>query len=190
VGVIFHEAWHCAAALHNGVRVLTTTAVRDGNADGRTTMMLDRKECPTINAFISIAAEEGDKKCGSNLDPATYEGDRDIGGSLEWREGIRQSVIEQLPQFAGGAMEIARALMAKRTLTAFEIRSAFIRGQRRAREEHATMALPTGGRVIREWNFSNQQDLIDWNKRRGRKPDAEPLGTAPGYIAARNKSSD
>ena len=60
VAVAFHEGYHCAAALHNGVRVLKTTIVADGEADGLTTMLLDRKDCPTIHAYVSMAAEESD----------------------------------------------------------------------------------------------------------------------------------
>jgi hypothetical protein len=39
----------------------------------------------------------------------------------------------------------------------------------------------------RTYHMNNPRDLADWNAKQGRKPDAEPLGTAPGYIAARNK---
>ena len=88
VGVAFHEAFHAAAALHNGVRVLGVTIVRDGGADGMTTMLLDRKDCPMIYAYVALAGEEGDRYCGCPMDPSTYESDRDIGGYLS---GARQS---------------------------------------------------------------------------------------------------
>jgi hypothetical protein len=57
---------------------------------------------------------------------------------------------------------------------------------REYQEKQTVRATPTKGRVVRTWDFSNKKDLADWNMRQGRKPDAEPLGTAPGYIA-RNK---
>jgi hypothetical protein len=177
VGVAFHEAWHCAAALHNGVRVLSTTIVRDGDADGLTTMLLNRKENPTVNAFISIAAEVGDQKAESNLHPATYDHDRDIGGSLEWREGVRRMVLEQLHEFTGGAMEIARQLMAKRTLNEAEINAAFVRGQ-----AQATKAVTKKARTIRRVDFSNPEHVREWNIQMGRDPNSEPVGYPQGYI--------
>ena len=47
--------------------------------------------------------------------PEAYGSDRDVGGSLEWREAIREMVCDQLPDFIGGAMEIARKLIATQT---------------------------------------------------------------------------
>jgi hypothetical protein len=90
VGLAFHEAFDAAAALHNGVRVLSATIVRADNTDGLVNMLLDREDCPVIFAFISMAAEEGDALAGNRLSPETYEGDRDIGGTLEWRKPSEQ----------------------------------------------------------------------------------------------------
>jgi hypothetical protein len=183
VGVAFHEAFHAAAALHNGVRVLGVTIVRDVRADGRTTMLLDRKECPVINAYISFAGEEGDKYGGYAMDAHTYESDRDIGGSLEWREAIRTKVRAELHLFSRGAVEFARQLMAKRTLTAFEVKSAYVRGQREARvkaEQHNSD--DSAKSVTRTFRFDNPQDLADWNRQMGREPDAQPIMYRCGEI--------
>ena len=185
VAVAFHEGYHCAAALHNGVRVLKATIVADGEADGRTTMLLDRKECPVINAYISMAAEESDTASGYPMPPETYSGDRDIGGSLEWREAVRAKVRKELPLFSGGAIEIARKLIAKPTLSEFEIKAAYIRGQRRVgegTEQKSATAGKRGGRVTRTFNLNDPKDLADWNRQLGREPDAAPIGYTSGHI--------
>ena len=181
VAVAFHEGYHCAAALHNGVRVLKATIVADSESDGLTTMLLDRKDCPTIHAYVSIAAEESDIGSGYPMPPESYASDRDVGGSLEWREGIRAKVREELHLFSGGAIEIARKLIAKPTLSEFEIKAAYIRGQRRAEQKSAT-AGKRGGRVTRTFNLSDPKDLADFNRHMGREPDAAPIGYTSGHI--------
>ena len=181
VAVAFHEGYHCAAALHNGVRVLKATIVADSELDGLTTMLLDRKECPTIHAYVSIAAEESDIGSGYPMPPESYASDRDVGGSLEWRESIRAKVREELHLFSGGAIEIARKLIAKPTLSEFEIKAAYIRGQRRAEQKSAT-AGKRGGRVTRTFNLSDPKDLADFNRQMGREPDAAPIGYTSGHI--------
>ena len=133
--VAWHEALHCAAALHKGVRVFSATMVRESNTDGLTTMLLDRNDCPFIHAFVSLAAEVGATWFGYPAAPETYASDRDIGGTLEWRENVRSVVRDELPEFIGGAMEIARQLMVKQTLSEFDVKAAHVRGQRRVKEQ-------------------------------------------------------
>ena len=89
-------------------------------------MLLDRQDCPAVHAFISLAAEVGNAWLGYPGKPEAYGSDRDVGGSLEWREAIREMVCDQLPDFIGGAMDIARKLISKQELTPFEIKSAYV----------------------------------------------------------------
>lgn len=186
VDVAYHEALHCAATLHNGVKVLRATIVREGDTDGLTTMVLDRKDCPAVHAFISLAAEVGNAWLGYPGQPEAYGSDRDVGGSLEWREAIREMVCDQLPDFIGGAMEIARKLIATQTLEEFEIKAAYVRGQRRAREEAKRDVGGISARRTpirqRHFDFSKPEDVRAFNVQMGRDPNSEPIGYTQGYI--------
>ncbi len=184
VAVAYHEAFHAAAALHNGIRVLSATIVRAGHTDGKVTMLLDRKDCPVLNAYVSLAGEVSDVASGYPMSPESYSGDRDIGGTLEWREAIRDIVRSELHLFTGGAMEIARKLIAKKTLSEFEVKSAYITGQRRAREEAARNnggGSATRQVVRRHLDFSKAADLAYWRSRQ-LNPNAQPYFTRMGTI--------
>jgi hypothetical protein len=43
------------------------------------------------------------------------------------------------------------------------------------------------GRVSRTYNMNNPKDLADFNAKQRRKPDADPIGYAPGYVSRVNK---
>jgi hypothetical protein len=74
-------------------------------------------------------------------------------------------------------MEIARQLMAKRTLNEAEINAAFVRGQ-----AQATKAVTKKARTIRRVDFSNPEHVREWNIQMGRDPNSEPVGYTQGYI--------
>jgi hypothetical protein len=129
-----------------------------------------------------LAGQEGDAIGGFRLSSENYAtDDADVGGSLEWREALRQRVRSDLPKFIGGVNEIARQLLAKETLSEFQIKSAFIRGQRRTRGV-GEKAAPAKGRVTRTFNLNDLKDLADWNRQMGRELDAAPIGYASGHI--------
>jgi hypothetical protein len=181
--VAWHEALHCAAALHNGVRVLSATIVREGNTDGLTTMLLDRNDCPFVHAFVSLAAEVGAAWLGYPAAPETYASDRDIGGTLEWRETVRALVRDELPEFIGGAMEIARQLMVKQTLDEFHVKAAHVRGQRRVKEQSGGSAKHTSTRQ-RYFDFSKPEHVRAFNAQMGRPLNAEPIGYCDAHLVA------
>ena len=54
---------------------------------------------------------------------------------------------------------------------------------RKLKEEQAAKAAPKQGRVVRTYNFDNQQDIRTWNKQMGNENvDAEPIGFGVGHI--------
>jgi hypothetical protein len=92
-------------------------------------------------------------------------------------QAIRAIVREQLPQFSGGAMEIASELMAKRTLSEFEVESAFARGQRSAREQaerSGGVAKRDGQVVRRRIDLSKPEDVVCWQSQQ-LNPNAQPF---------------
>jgi hypothetical protein len=185
IAVAWHEAFHVGAALYYGLRVSSTTIIPDDGADGCTTVQDVKSVAPTLHGLVMLAGQEGDAIGGFRMSSENYAtDDADIGGSLEWREALRQRVRTDLPKFIGGVNEIARQLLARETLTEFQIKSAFIRGQRRARgvEEKAARAK---GRVIREYDFNKQADIRAWNRQQGHEDlDREPIGFGVGHIVA------
>ncbi len=182
--VAWHEALHCAAALHKGVRVLSATIVREGSTDGLTTMLLDRNDCPFIHAFVSLAAEVGATWFGYPAAPETYASDRDIGGTLEWRENVRTVVRDELPEFIGGAMEIARQLMVKQTLSEFDVKAAHVRGQRRVKEQSERSGEHTPTTRQRHFDFSKPEHVRAFNAQMGGPLDAEPIGYCDAHLVA------
>jgi hypothetical protein len=186
IAVAYHEGFHAAAALHNGVRVLGATIVPTDDTDGKTTLLLDREECPAVHAYISLAGEVSDVASGCPMSPDTYSSDRDIGGSLKWREAIRDHVREELHLFTGGAIEIARKLIAKHTLSEFEVKSAYITGQRRAREEPVRIVGGSSAKRTpvrqRHFDFSNPEHVRAFNEQMSRPLDAEPIGYCDAHL--------
>lgn len=119
----------------------------------------------------------------SELSSENYATDNaEVGGSLEWREALRERLRSDLPKFVGGVIEISRQLLAKETLSEFQIKSAFFRGQRRARGVDEKAA-PKQPRVIRTFDFSKQEDVRAWNWQQGHEDlDREPIGFGVGHI--------
>jgi hypothetical protein len=182
IAVAWHEAFHAGAALYYGLRVSSTTIIPDDGADGCTMVQDVKSVAPTLHGLVMLAGQEGDAIGGFRLSSENYAtDDADIGGSLEWREALRQRVRSDLPKFIGGVNEIARQLLAKETLSEFQIKSAFIRGQRRTRGV-GEKAAPAKGRVTRTFNLNDLKDLADWNRQMGRELDAAPIGYASGHI--------
>ena len=54
---------------------------------------------------------------------------------------------------------------------------------RKLKEEQAAKGAPKQGRVVRTYDFSNQEDVRDWNRQMGHQDlDAEPIGFGVGHI--------
>ena len=75
----------------------------------------------------------------------------------------------------------------QRHIAAFEQRkrersASFQRSISQPTQTGTTKKQPQRGRVLREWNFDNAQDRIDWARRNGLNPDAEPIGVTTGYL--------
>ena len=90
--------------------------------------------------------------------------------------------------------EIARQLLAKETLTEFQIKSAYLTGQRRGvavqrsttaptqKAAGTTKKQPQQGRVLREFNMANPTDAADFAALMGCKNGEEAIGYTGGYV--------
>ena len=195
IAVAWHEAFHAGAGLYYGLRVSSSTIIPDAGADG-CTMVQDVKEiAPTLHGLVMLAGQEGDAIGGFRMSSENYAtDDADVGGSLEWREALRQRVRSDLPKFIGGVNEIARQLLAKETLSEFQIKAAYLTGQRRGvavqrsttaptqKPAGATKKQPQRGRVLREFNMSNPTDAADFAALMGCKNGEEAIGYTGGYV--------
>ena len=159
-------------------------------------MVQDVKDiAPTLHGLVMLAGQEGDAIGGFRMPSENYAtDDAEVGGSLEWREAFGKRVRSDLPKFIGGVNEIARQLLAKETLSEFQIKSAYLTGQRRGvavqRSTTGPAQKPAGtakrnpskGRVLREFNMSNPRDAADFAAMMGCKTGEEAIGYTGGYV--------
>jgi hypothetical protein len=195
IAVAWHEAFHAGAGIYYGLRVSSSTIIPDAGADGCTLVQDVKAIAPTLHGLVMLAGQEGDAIGGFRLSAENYVTDNaDVGGSPEWREALRGRLRSDLPKFIGGVTEIARQLLAKETLSEFQIKSAYLTGQRRGvavqrptpaptqMKVGATNKQPQRGRVLREFNMANPKDAADFAAMMGRKASEEVIGITGGYI--------
>ena len=114
IAVAYHEAFHTAAALYYGLRISSTTIIPDGRSDGCTVIQDVKEIAPTIHGLVMLAGQEGDAIGGFRLSSENYASDNvEIGGSLEWREALRERLRSDLPKFVGGADRDRKAITGK-----------------------------------------------------------------------------
>ena len=195
IAVAFHESFHAGAGLYYGLRVLSSTILPDGHADGCTMVQDVKSVAPTLHGLIMLAGQEGDAIGGFRLSWENYTTDNaEVGGSPEWREALRERLRSDLPKFVGGVNEIARQLLAKETLSEFQIKSAYLTGQRRGVAVQRSTTAPTPktagtnekqpqrGRVLREFNMANPTDAADFAAMMGCRAGEEAIGYTGGYV--------
>ena len=190
-----HEASHCRVAIACGFEVARVSVIPDATTGGRVIHSQDGSRA--TQGIVLLAGREGELLMfGTAGDADSKDAERALALALEESGGDEQRAEELLNAWRTVAKRHVKAhersirklafeLHRKRQLDWKEITAVIDSAVQRSIPEPAqktAKALPKEGRVIREWNFDNAQDRIDWARRNGLKPDAEPIGVTTGYL--------
>jgi hypothetical protein len=190
LAVAYHEAGHSALALMLGQRVLSATIRAEGTSDGHT--MLQNSGDVGVDCCMDLAGQVADELSGVPMGPTNYFTDNQRWPA-EMRAEMKPLVHRYLTEGWGAVDEIAKQLLLNETLDEFKIKLAYVRGLQKMRAsvsrsiseptQKKAKAAPKQRRVVREYDFSKQADIHDWNKRMGNENvDAEPIGFGVGHI--------
>jgi hypothetical protein len=189
LAVAYHEAGHCCLSLMLGQRALSATIRAEGTSDGHT--MLQNSGDVGVDCCMDLAGQVADELSGVPMGPTNYATDNKRWPA-EMRAEMKPLVHRYLTEGWGAVDEIAKQLLLNETLDEFKIKLAYVRGLQKMRasvagsnpkqQQELRKAEPKEGRVLREWNFDNAQDRIDWARRNGLSPGSEPIGVTTGYL--------
>ena len=184
LAVAYHEAGHCALAMMLGQRALSATICPQGTSDGHT--MLQNSGNIGIECCIDLAGQVADELSGVPMAQVNY-----VTDNKRWpaamRDEMKPLVRKYLTEGWGAVDEIAKKLLLRETLDEFEIKLAYVRGLQKMKasvagstskqQQEERKAAPKDPRVIREYDFSKQEDVRAWNRQQGHEDlDREPLG--------------
>ena len=190
-----HEASHCRVAIACGFEVARVSVIPDATTGGRVIHSQDGSRA--TQGIVLLAGREGellmfgnaggadsrDAERARQLAIAEAGGDEQRAEDLlsAWRVVARKHVKAHERSIRKLAFELQR----KRQLDWEEITAVIDSAVQRSipkKQQEPRTAAPKEGRVLREWNFDNAQDRIDWARRNGLNPDAEPIGVTTGYL--------
>ena len=185
-----HECGHVLACFAFDVAIARMSLIKDGDKLGH----IKHADLPDSEKHLAIllggrAAEivefGNERLAGSQGD---MQNARAMAKRLagDGAEALIEQTLARNVEMLRGIKTVVRSLaydLIRQKEIDFEaVDAAIDRAFSRSEQEAAAKIVPTKGRVVRTWDFSNPKDVADWCKRNGLKQGTEPMGHADGYF--------